>query len=264
MSPARLGGRPVDAVLFDYGLTLTTFVRPDAAIARAYGEIAALLRDRLGGAVPGGAELVVAVHDAVEAEVADHEESGLLEEMDIVAGHERAYARLGLAVPPDVLDAALLIEQRAWWEGVHVAADVPAVLTALRGAGLRLAVCSNAPYHAGGVRAQLDHLGVRPLVDAVTLSSEVGWRKPAAPIFAAALRSVGVPAERAVMVGDSVRADVMGAQRAGIAAVLLTEHRRDPLAPGGADAVLERLAGLPELLGVGPGAGPDATSRRLL
>lgn len=250
MSSARLAGRAVDAVLFDYGLTLMTFARPDAAIAGAYAEIAALLGERLGRPVPGGDELVSAVHDVVEAEVSAHEAAGLLEEIDIAASHARAYAALGLAVPTDVLDAALLVEQRAWWEGVRVASDVPAVLTALRRGGLRLGLCSNAPYHAAGLHAQLDHLGVRPLLDTVTLSSEVGWRKPATPIFAAALSSLEVDAARAVMVGDRVREDVEGAHSAGIAAVLLTEHHRDPRAPDGADAVLDALAGLPELLGL--------------
>jgi len=247
----RFAGRPVDAVLFDYGLTLTTFVRPDAAIELAYAEIAGLLAARLGGPLPATADLVAGVHDVVEADVAAHEAAGLLEEIDIAASHVRAYAGLGFSVPADVLDDVLLIEQRAWWEGVRVAADVPAVLGALRRAGLRLGLCSNAPYHVPGVHAQLDHLGVRPLLDSVTLSAEVGWRKPATPIFAAALASLGVDAGSALMVGDRLREDVEGAHRAGLAAVLLTEHRRDPGAPGEADAVLDHLARLPRLLGVG-------------
>jgi HAD superfamily hydrolase (TIGR01458 family) len=45
--------------------------------------------------------------------------------------------------------------------------------------------------------------------------------KPAAAFFAAALRAADVPADHAVMVGDDLEADVLGAQAAGITGVLV-------------------------------------------
>ncbi len=50
------------------------------------------------------------------------------------------------------------------------------------------------------------------------------------------------------MVGDRGREDVDGAHAAGMRAVLLREHRRDPAGEAAADAVLDRLAGLVDLL----------------
>jgi putative hydrolase of the HAD superfamily len=47
-------------------------------------------------------------------------------------------------------------------------------------------------------------------------------RKPDARIFRAALDRLGVPAERTVMVGDNLEADIVGARRVGMRTILLT------------------------------------------
>ncbi|HEY0409630.1 MAG TPA: AIR carboxylase family protein [Candidatus Dormibacteraeota bacterium] len=78
-----LAGPPVGAVLFDYGLTLVTYRRPEAALERAHERISRLLAARLGVAVPEGARLLTAVHDVVEAAVEAHELGGGLEEIDL-------------------------------------------------------------------------------------------------------------------------------------------------------------------------------------
>ena len=49
----------------------------------------------------------------------------------------------------------------------------------------------------------------------------LGVTKPAPAIFQAALDRVGVSAADAIMVGDSLKADVLGAQAAGIRAALI-------------------------------------------
>ena len=53
----------------------------------------------------------------------------------------------------------------------------------------------------------------------VIISSEVGWRKPAAEFFAAVCRTVGFPADQILFVGDALINDVQGAQAAGLKAV---------------------------------------------
>lgn len=67
-----------------------------------------------------------------------------------------------------------------------------------------------------GVRDRLRDHGVAHLVGAHAFSDEVGWRKPDARIFAAALAMVDVPAADCVFLGDKVVADAAGARRAGI------------------------------------------------
>jgi HAD superfamily hydrolase (TIGR01549 family) len=252
VSGAHLGDAPVEAVLFDYGLTLMTYARPSEALHRAYAQIAASLHDQ---GHWDAAQLLAAVHDRVDARVAEHEAAGSLEEIDMAAAHRAAYADLGVTLSDAALDEAMRLEQEAWWEGIQVAPDAPPTLRQLRRAGLRLGICSNAPYRPGSMRDQLRHVGLLELVDAAVFSGEVGWRKPSPRIFRAALDAIAADPATTVHVGDRLREDVDGAHAAAMRAVRLREHHDDPDPDGRADAVLDRLADLPGLLGVGEGRG---------
>jgi putative hydrolase of the HAD superfamily len=95
------------------------------------------------------------------------------------------------------------------------------------------------------MHAQLEHLGLRPHLDTVTFSGQVGWRKPSPRIFEAALSALGTPAAHTVMVGDTERDDVSGAHAAQMRAVLARNHSAGGAAQTSADAVIHRL---PELL----------------
>ena len=103
-------------------------------------------------------------------------------------------------------------------------ADAAPALRALRERGLRLVVASNWDVSLPRV---LERAGLGPLVDAVVSSAEVGAPKPAPELFAAALERAGVPARRALHVGDSISGDVEGARAAGLRPVLIV--RDDPL-----------------------------------
>jgi len=69
--------------------------------------------------------------------------------------------------------------------------------------------------------SKLDQFGMRPFVDALVVSADVGVSKPDASIFAIALGRLGVAAADAVMLGDSWPSDIVGATRAGLRAVWL-------------------------------------------
>lgn len=75
--------------------------------------------------------------------------------------------------------------------------------------------------------------------------------KPAPAYFASALSLLGVPAERAVMVGDDIANDILGAQAAGLRAVQVRtgKFRETDLAKGTPDRVIDALADLPAILG---------------
>jgi ribonucleotide monophosphatase NagD (HAD superfamily) len=77
--------------------------------------------------------------------------------------------------------------------------------------------------------------------------------KPSAPYFDAALEMLGVPRERAIMVGDDIVNDVRGAQLLGIRGVLVRTGKFLPedlaKVPEPPDHVLETIADLPDLLG---------------
>jgi putative hydrolase of the HAD superfamily len=126
----------------------------------------------------------------------------------------------------DVLDALLgAIRFRAYPE-------VPGVLARLRAGGARLAVVSNWDVSLHDV---LERTGLRPLVDVVVISAELGVAKPDPAIFRAALDRLGAPADGAVHVGDSLEHDVAGARAAGLEAVLVA--RNGAPAPDGVRAV---------------------------
>jgi len=127
---------------------------------------------------------------------------------------------LGTSLPPDDVLGALLaaIRFRAYPE-------VPGVLERLREDGARLAVVSNWDVSLHDV---LERTGLRPLVDAVVISAELGVAKPDPAIFRAALDRLGAAADRALHVGDSVEHDVAGARAAGIEAVLVSRNGAAP------------------------------------
>ena len=80
--------------------------------------------------------------------------------------------------------------------------------------------------------------------------------KPSGAFFAAALSTLGVGRSEAVMVGDDLEADVLGAQRAGITGVLVRTGKyseKDESGDGDdrPEHVVDSIADLPGLLGLG-------------
>jgi HAD superfamily hydrolase (TIGR01509 family) len=76
------------------------------------------------------------------------------------------------------------------------------LLSALSDRGHAVVLATSAPEHE--LDALLDVLEVGPDADAVTSSEDVGSAKPDPDIVNVALEKAGVPAERAVLVGDAV------------------------------------------------------------
>lgn len=65
----------------------------------------------------------------------------------------------------------------------------------------------------------------------VVISEQVGSYKPQADIFIAAAKSIGVPLERCVLLGDSMESDYLGAEAVGMFPILLMRPTR-LVAPG--------------------------------
>lgn len=130
---------------------------------------------------------------------------------------ERAFRGVGLPDPTAGL-LATRVRRRYLAPGAwRVYDDVLPVLSGLRARGWRHVVRSN---HVPELPALVEALGLGPLVDGVVTSAQVGDEKPHAEIFRTALRAAGGP-DVAWMVGDSATADVLGAEEAGIPAILV-------------------------------------------
>ena len=82
----------------------------------------------------------------------------------------------------------------------------------------RLGVISNSD---GQMSERLAALGLREYFEQVIDSGKVGYEKPAPQIFQAALSAMSVPAARALYLGDIYSVDYLGAQGAGMKAILM-------------------------------------------
>ena len=96
--------------------------------------------------------------------------------------------------------------------------STPSVLSALRERGFRLGVISNAD---GRIASLLKDSGLAHFFGVVIDSHVVGVEKPDPRIFQLAIEQLETPAAQTLFIGDLYSADVVGAQRAGLQAVLL-------------------------------------------
>jgi HAD superfamily hydrolase (TIGR01509 family) len=148
----------------------------------------------------------------------------------------------GAGVPLDRLPAAL---DALWAEHLAfnlwslVPPGLAAALDRVRAAGVRVAIVSNSEGHLDEL---LVRVGVRASVDLVVDSGIVGVEKPDPRIFDLALRHFGVPASRALHLGDVYSTDVLGARAAGIRVALVDpfghlagRHPDVPRVPGAAE-----------------------------
>lgn len=92
-------------------------------------------------------------------------------------------------------------------------------LEALKKKGVKIAIVSNTPKLS--VDGILEKFGLDKLFDAVCFSFDKGYLKNDAELFDAALNDLGVGKDDALMVGDSMETDIVGAENAGVTAVLI-------------------------------------------
>ncbi|HVU70859.1 MAG TPA: HAD family hydrolase [Ktedonobacteraceae bacterium] len=144
-------------------------------------------------------------------------------ELTIDEARRERFRHFFLLHAPEAADLPAVIEHAAILHREHYQASRQAVVGAaallehLRQQSLKIVVVTN-----NLVEEQIDklrHLKLEHLVDELVTSEEVGFIKPDPRIFQAALERSGCRAEEVVMVGDSWKADVLGARQAGIRAI---------------------------------------------
>jgi putative hydrolase of the HAD superfamily len=119
--------------------------------------------------------------------------------------------------------------------------EAPAVLAALKEAGLRLAVISNT--EDGRLEELLDLVELKSHFDFFFDSYIVGERKPDAAIFQLALSRLELDPGEAVYIGDSYGHDALPALRLGMRAILLDPLDLYP------ESICPRIRSLGELIG---------------
>ena len=128
-----------------------------------------------------------------------------------------------LGVEQDRTAIARAFTERFWHpRSWRVFAEVHEVLTALRAAGLQLAVISN---FTDALVAVCETHELDGYFDVLVASAAIGAQKPDAGIFREALRRTGADPAASLHVGDNYVADVLGARASGITGVLLDRSR---------------------------------------
>jgi HAD superfamily hydrolase (TIGR01549 family) len=147
-------------------------------------------------------ELVSRMQDESDREIAAHEH------------FDRCLRRLGIADESVARDLARS-QMEATLRAATLADGASLLLETLRTQGCRLGLVSNLADPVGG-RNIVSHLDLDGWFDAVVFSGDIGWRKPDRRMFDTALAEMAVAHDRAVHIGDELRADVWGAGRCGI------------------------------------------------
>ena len=230
-----MADRGIDAVIFDWGGTLSDFVALELLDVwqTAAHHLDPAREDELTAAL-------LAVEERFWARTTTTQESGTL--ADLLAEASRD---LGLDVAEAVLEEAAVQHLDSWTPHIAHDADAVPVLTALRERGLAIGLLSNTHWPRAFHEEFLARDGLAELIDARLYSSELSHLKPHPSVFRAALGAVGVddPA-RAVFVGDRPLDDIHGAQQVGMRAVL----RPNPNVPAYDVVPDAEIAALPELI----------------
>lgn len=245
----------IRAIVFDLFDTLVdldfdSLPRPEVAgrvLPPSAAALHAATRDRLAISFDDFGAALAEVDRAFRA---SHYEHG--REVPTEARFEALARRLGVADPqfPGVLTT---VHMGMFRDQVRIPAHHAELLGALA-ASRSIALCSNFS-HSPTAREILDTAGFAAHLRSIVISDAHGLRKPRREIFEAALAPLGVAPEHALHVGDSLRADVVGAAGLGMKTAWITRRVRDPRAALEAhegpppDLVLRDLAELPELLG---------------
>ena len=219
---------PVEAVLFDWGGTLTPWHAID--FAEESTALAAAAVDADGST----AEVLRAAGDAVWARARDHHTSATIADVFVEAGLTH--------------DESMLTAYREFWEPHTLTdPDVLPLFSRLKVHGLRVGVLSNTLFPRTWHEEYFRRDGVLDLLDGSVYTSEIRWTKPAPEAFTAAMQAVGIAdPSRCVFVGDRLFDDIWGASQVGMRTILVP-HSDIPVgqrghSEGEPDAVVDRLA----------------------
>jgi len=229
---------PIDAVIFDWGGTLTRWHDVDF-----HAESLALAQAVVNAPHHDPAEItarLLSAGGAVWGRSRDHQRSATVADLFTEAGLEH--------------DPELLTAYYDFWEP-HTFTDpeVGPMFEALRADGISVGVLSNTIWPRAWHEGFFDRDGVRHLIDGDVYTSEIPWTKPSERAFRAAMDAVGAtdPA-RCVYVGDRLFDDVWGAHNAGLRAIHIPlstiPQNQVGHSEGDPDAVVHRLSEIPDLV----------------
>ena len=135
-------------------------------------------------------------------------------------------------------------------EGVEAVPGAESVIRRLRASGLKVALTTG--FSRTTQDAIIDILGWRDLVDVILSPADAGRGRPYPDLPLTALLRTGASSVASMVVVGDTASDIASGLAAGaglVVGVLTGAHDEATLNEAGADAVLESIAELPELLG---------------
>ncbi len=164
---------------------------------------------------------------------------------------DTVFTAMGLAVPTNEVQIGVEQIMRGALAGVSPVPGAIETVRAIHASDVPIGVVSSAVYHPF-LEWTLEEFDIQEALQVVVTSASARYYKSRPEIFLHAAQALGSNPARTVHVGDSLRFDVGGASRAGMATVWL---RRDGAQPDGdsvaPDLTIETLeAAAPAILGV--------------
>ena len=209
---------PVDAVVFDWGGTLTPWHEVDLpeqwrVFAREVHGIPVDSPDVSQADLDEAhrlADRILEVESEAWRRGRDEHSSAALADILEAAGIDAAHDRHHLA----------LAAYRGFWEPhTHTDPQVRPLWEGLRARGIKVGVLSNTIWSREYHQGIFERDGVLDLVDADLYSSELDHVKPHPEAFRAICRELDVDPRRSVYVGDRIFEDVHGPQQVGMRAI---------------------------------------------
>ena len=236
----------VDTLIFDYGNTLIPY-GPDQ-VRREFEALQRALSERYGEC--DSERLKTVRHRQMLAPY----KNGYIEHDFEAVCRELIVEVFGLSPSRADVEAIMALRHRLFVEVVNLPEEVRPLLDRLR-RHYRLGLLSNYPNFKA-LRESLDRIGISDLFSGIVVSGEVGFVKPHPTPFEALLKQLGDAPERCLFVGDNWLADIQGAKRIGMQAVLTTQYVAyedfepypDDHEP---DVRIAHLNELPAVLGIG-------------
>jgi putative hydrolase of the HAD superfamily len=213
-------GRPVEAVVFDWGGTLTPWHEVDLpqqwrVFARTVHGLSVEDPAMPAEDLAEADSLAMRIHEAEERAWSRGRETH--ESASIAA----ILASAGVDPEHDRHHLALAAYQRFWEPHTHTDAQVRPLWESLQRKGIRVGVLSNTIWTRAYHREVFERDGVLDLLDADVYSSEIHVVKPHPEAFLAICDALDVAPERAVYVGDRIFEDVHGPHQVGMRAILV-------------------------------------------
>jgi HAD superfamily hydrolase (TIGR01662 family) len=121
------------------------------------------------------------------------------------------------------LAAMYAVTQQNW----YLEEDALSTLAQLNKLGYKLGLISNTSDD-NNVQGLVDRWRLRPYFETIITSAALGIRKPDPRIFQVALERLHVLPQEAAMVGDTLNADVLGANQSGMYSIWITRRIKLP------------------------------------